>query len=401
MSNEDIINCQLETDFQSLEPIKPEWDGCVQSNGCDIQMTLDWCKIWWRFYGTGRSLRIFLIRHSSQLVGIVPMFVEKVWLAGTWLRVAKLLGSDFTISSCVLPIRDEFAPIAFRHALTHLLETDRCDAIRFGQLVEKGAVFVSLRQACADICRLVKINQDTVQGTHTIFHLPTKYEDYLKSLSKHERQNIQRDIRRFGRDFVVSHESVETPELLRKEFPAFIEMHEAQWNRVGRLGHFAGWPQARKFHLALVNGLGSLGRVRLDRLTANGEVVSYRYALKFGNTLFAILPARLAGPQWDQRGIGRIAFVKTVEHAIEGGIRVINSGRSHYDYKIRLGGQEVPIRTMVLVRRSILVEIRYRFFCWQAKLLDIIYYKIWIRRVAPYLPFKRKPLWKIWIRSQF
>jgi len=45
-------------------------------------------------------------------------------------------------------------------------------------------------------------------------------------------------------------------------------------------------------------------------------------------------------------------------------------------------------------------HLRTQVFCAIAKLLNFGYYKVWFCHLAPKLPFKRKPLWGIWIRTK-
>ena len=74
--------------FNSFEAIsREEWDAFVLSVEGDIYVTHDWCRIWWKHY-ENRDLRIFLFRAAGNLVGIVPVFIERLRLrnssASSW-----------------------------------------------------------------------------------------------------------------------------------------------------------------------------------------------------------------------------------------------------------------------------------------------------------------------------
>ena len=146
--------------------------------------------------------------------------------------------------------------------------------------------------------------------------------------------------------------------------------------------------------------MAPLGRVRLVRLWANDQVVSYQYCLTFGDRLYWRLPARLVGEQWDRFGMGRLGLVKMIEAAIGEGIHWIEGGPGHYDYKAQLGGQEVPLVSQVIVANSRKSRWRWKLFQKAARLLHLCYYRIWFGRIAPRLPLPRRRLWKIWIRSR-
>jgi CelD/BcsL family acetyltransferase involved in cellulose biosynthesis len=132
----------------------------------------------------------------------------------------------------------------------------------------------------------------------------------------------------------------------------------------------------------------------------DGKAIAYRYAYKFGRRYFAILPARLYGPDWDRYGLGRLTHLMTVEHAITEGVTAIEAGQGHYDYKVRLGGMEYPLHSIMIVANRLGSRLRARAFCAWADTLHLLYYRIWFNRLAPRLPLKRRPLWRCWIRSR-
>ncbi len=45
-------------------------------------------------------------------------------------------------------------------------------------------------------------------------------------------------------------------------------------------------------------------------------------------------------------------------------------------------------------------RLRASLFASLSRLLHLCYYRIWFSRLAPRLPFKRRPLWKLWIRTR-
>ncbi len=90
--------------FEDAEFFRSAWNDLVLRSGADIYQTFDWCRLWWKYYGVNRQLHIVLCFSGEELVGIIPGFTETLWLGPARLRVAKLVGSDFTVHLCNLPV---------------------------------------------------------------------------------------------------------------------------------------------------------------------------------------------------------------------------------------------------------------------------------------------------------
>ena len=185
-----------------------------------------------------------------------------------------------------------------------------------------------------------------------------------------------------------------------QEFKRFIVMHQNQWIREKKPGHFGAWPDSEKFHYDLIKSLSKIGRLRLLRLSVDNEVIAYRYMYAFGDCYYSYLTARIIEPKWNKFGLGRLIYVKTAEYAIKEGIKRIKIGREHYEYKVRLGGEEHSVSSILLVANRFGPKFRSRFYCLFSDVLNIVYLKIWIARILPRIGHRKRPFWKKWIRSR-
>jgi CelD/BcsL family acetyltransferase involved in cellulose biosynthesis len=77
--------------FDELASMQQEWDNFVESVGSEIFLTFDWCRIWWKYYGKNRTLRVFVFRINNELLGIIPLFFEKIWLGLVPIRTVKIV----------------------------------------------------------------------------------------------------------------------------------------------------------------------------------------------------------------------------------------------------------------------------------------------------------------------
>jgi len=376
------------------------WDNIVESSHAGIYLTYDWCKTWWAHYNFDRELRIFLIYEpeSHQLIGMMPMFIDKVRVGLRKIRIAKTLGADFTIGTCEPPILPEWKEQVFTGIISELIEKDRCDAILIGPLVSNESL-LSIKRCANRISRLVKFIKIQSPRPHTIFELPGSFDGYMMSLGKSTKKNYRERWNRLRKRYDVSEDIVMDPEGEKNAFTSFIEMHTEQWAKEDKLGHFGDWPHSLEFHKDLAIRQARRGRFRLPRLFASGTVINYQYAYAFGDTLHWLLPARIQGDEWDNLALGRIGLVRMFAWAINEGFKQVDAGPGHYSYKLQLGAKEIKRQSILIVQNNLGSRWRCLIYSIQGKLLNLIYYRIWFSRVAPKFGI-RGVLWKSWIRRQ-
>jgi CelD/BcsL family acetyltransferase involved in cellulose biosynthesis len=385
--------------FDEAAPLRESWDKLVVELQREAYASFDWCRIWWSHYGRGRELRIFVFHAGGELVGVVPMFRERLWTCGG-LRIAKLVGCDFALAICSLLVSDPWADEAVRRIVPYWLEEDGCDAVWLGPMNGSDSSVEHVRKACRDLGPAVRVVRDAQIGVHSSFHPAPSFDEFVQGLDKRQKQNYRRDLNLLDRTFKIESDIVTEEDAAVKEFEIFQAMHAEQWAAQGKLGHFQDWPQGLEFNRDLTRELARLGRLRLYRLLADGKVVSYQYGYCLGDRFCWRLPARPAGKEWDRFGLGRFGLMKMIEDAIGEGIRHIEAGCGHYDYKVQLGAQEYPLGSMLIAANHLGGRLRCRCLTLLSRLLHLLYYRIWFGRVAPKLPLPRRALWKSWIRTR-
>lgn len=389
------LTCKVYTSFHELYDIQEEWDKFLLDMNGDIYLSFDWCRVWWKCYGKGRELKIFLYYNDDTLVGIIPVFIEKLKLIPSWLRIAKIVGSDFTIVMVSPPVQMNYAEEIFQQLINHLLYRYRCDAIWLGPVSENSDTLSFLRSASAGFSKSEIVMHEKIHSPYTVFNLSNSFESYLVSLKKRQRGNYKRDNNLLKKSFKIRMDVLEDTE----EFEDFVKLHESQWQADGKMGHFKDWPLGYEFNKALASVQSQKGRFRLIRLKADDRAVSYQLCFVFGKTLYWRLPARTSGPEWNRFGLGRLGLIKMIKWAILKGYKTIEAGAGHYDYKIKSGGVEHNLTTVLIMQNKWIVRQRVRIFSFMSDILNLFYYKKWFLRIAPKLPFKRVPLWKLWIRT--
>ena len=386
--------------FDGMRIGREEWDKFILEANGDLYVTYDWCRIWWSHYGENRQLRLYVLRKGDKLVGLAPFFIESVRLGPVNLRIAKRVGADFALTVFALPLATDYAETAYRELILRLTEGEKCDAIWFGLMPGNDPTLSGLRKAFSSLRDIVTVGRDSGAAPHTLFHLPATFEAHIVALDKQQRQNYRRQLKLLNKDFNVESNIVRDSQHAKEAFATFKSAHDCQWQADGRLGHFGDWPRSELFNTELVDELARLGRFRMIRLSANGEVVTTQYAFVFGDRCYWRLPARATERRWDRYGLGVLGLMQLIEAMIGEGVHRLEAGLGHYDYKVRFGGQELQSSSVLVVSNRHRSILRARLFLRLSDLLHLVYYRIWFLKLAPRLRFSQGPLWRIWIRSR-
>src|SRR6185503_1188293 len=74
----------LEADrWEILEPLQDEWNRLLaESVGDTIFLRHEWLRLWWKHFGSGRRLAVFLARRGSRLVAALPLMEVRSSMAG-------------------------------------------------------------------------------------------------------------------------------------------------------------------------------------------------------------------------------------------------------------------------------------------------------------------------------
>ena len=120
--------------FAEAESMRPVWNELVSRSGTDVYQTFEWSSIWWKYYGTKRELHLLFFYAGEDLVGLIPAFIETRWLGLAWVRVAKLIGADYSLTLCNLAVTPNALRAATAEAVDYFLGRRCCDLLLFGPL---------------------------------------------------------------------------------------------------------------------------------------------------------------------------------------------------------------------------------------------------------------------------
>lgn len=401
-TNGNGLSVEVFNSFEELASMQQEWDEFVESVGGEIFLTNDWCRIWWKYYGKNRKLRVFIFRSNNQLVGIIPLFLERIWLGPIFVRAVKIVGSDFTLAQFSLPIHNKYIKRVVQKFF-ELLPKDKWDILHIGPIAGLYKHYDALKNAYEGSFGYSYLVLNENKGVQTYFKLADTWDEYLAGLNRKERTKVRRHYRLAYKATgdktasIVPH--CATEDNFEEIFTGFVQMHQEHWQKLNKLGHFRDWPFAQQFHRELAEAQLKRNRLCLMQITLGCWCLGYKYGYIFGDNYFDFLDARSDCTELVNVGLGRIIYSEMIKKAIQEKCRWIDSMRDRYKHKLEMGGELLPIRNLYVIPRKWPTMIRVYLFRLISRWLNFCYFRVWFLRIAPKLPLKRRALWKIWIQT--
>ena len=162
--------------------------------GSDLYFTFDWLETWWKYYGSDRQLRCFVVRAGGRVVATLPFCVQTLWIGLLPVKVAKFVGADSTTVVLSPPIEPGREGEVLVHALRKLLVDERCDMASLSPLSGSCRYLKPPGKVCS-INAEFRLRRDTDSGIHTIIRLPERIDAFIAALSKGQRSNYRRKLK--------------------------------------------------------------------------------------------------------------------------------------------------------------------------------------------------------------
>lgn len=372
------------TSFEEAEYLKNDWDELACRTG-DIFCSFDWCRTWWRYFGTGRTLEIHSLHQDTKLVGVLPLFREVLLTGLVCLHVVRLVAGDYASDAAGLAVDSGAVEPFFQRVLASLSERGPWDILHLGPLRSYNTITEQIATVCAATPAVGTAIHGCCDNWLTLYDLQPRYDDYLQSLSKHDRHDTSRRERRLREAYQVSVSMAETVAEVQEGMDALINLHQKLWTGKGESGHFGQWPELAQFHSDVAQEALTSGHLTLLTLKADDQVLGAALSYRFGTRTHGLIRGYRNDGPWRGFSLGRMLHCNIIKQAIEQGSCVLESGRGLFDYKLRLGGKLYGERSVTIVRRSAMSSVRVWVSLRVAYGIHVLYGRIWLDRLAPKL----------------
>ena len=318
------------TDFEGIEG---QWEELLPSCVTDtIFVTPWWQKVWWNHFGEGAQPHILALRDGHRLLGIAPMRLRD--------GVLSFLGdTDLFDYHDFLVVEGAEEP--FYDALCdHLLHTD-WHTLHLGSLPEGSPTLSHLPALAERKGILVEMEQE---DTAPVTYLPSSWDDYLAGLTKRDRHELRRKLRRLDRADHARQYACDNPETLADCMGDFFRLlrasspEKAAFLTAEREGFFRD----------VASELAARGQFKLYFLEVDEQRVASCICFDYGDSY--LLYNSGYDPEYSSLSVGLLNKALCIREAIEQGRRRFEFLRGTERYKYDLGAKDRALYQFVARR---------------------------------------------------
>jgi CelD/BcsL family acetyltransferase involved in cellulose biosynthesis len=323
----------LQVGPHSFASIREEWEQLTPYLPIKSPfLTWRWQNLWWEIFGEENEPLLWAFHHGGQPIGIAPLMRQ-----GTSLS---FIGETdlFDYHDFIVPTSHEstFYPVLVAHLASQEWET-----ITLTSLPQESPTMTYLPELAKSrgwSCQIAE--EDVSPGAG----LPTEWDTYLGRLSKKDRHELRRKLRRLESTPGVKYTVYSSPEHVPEAFEDFLSLM-AQSRDEKRT--FLTEPRAR-FLRALTKAMAEEGILRLCFLEDDGKRIAAAICFDYQGQRF------LYNSGFDHRynnlSVGLLVKVFAIQQAISQGQSYFDFLRGNEPYKYDLGGVSRSVYQMILQR---------------------------------------------------
>lgn len=291
-----------------------------------------WLQTWWEAFGEKGE--------EEAEAGDYELFLRSIWVDGRLIGIAPLMrrGDDLRLlgSASVCDYLDLISvpgqeELFMQTLLAFLredgvnkfeLEAQRPDALIFGG-------FYATHNSCH--CLIEREDESFEAG------LPADWESYLAALSKKQRHEVRRKLRRLldetiGYNYRSFKDSAEIEAFMPQFFELFLQNPEKQEFLTAKMEHF---------FRSLIIAAARAGIARFGLLEIDGIVAAVIFYFDYYGRIWLYNSGYL--PEYGDLSAGLISKILCLKESIEKGRQVFDFMKGQEVYKSRLGGTGIPI----------------------------------------------------------
>ena len=322
-------------DLESLEKLKDTWNELLFSSGQNyIFLTHEWISSWWKCFSEDNSLEIFVFKDEKEnLVGIAPFMTKNECLC----FIASHEVSDYCDAITENKRREELYEYLLNYLRKNYPEIKKIELINIKSSSPTLNFLSRLAPEYGFSCSCTETEVAPLLG------LPSSYDDYMKSLSKKNRHELRRKLRRMESLEGVKITKITDTKELQSSLEAFITLHKKGssskakfWERKGMSDFFR--EITHRFSLQKwveLNFISYEERIMAALLNFSYSEEIYFYNVAF-NREFA----------WYSPGL--FLFNHCIKQAISEGKRKVDFLRGREEYKYYFGARESKIVQLTL-----------------------------------------------------
>jgi len=284
-----------------------------------------WLKTWWQEFAPGAELYLGAVRQGERIIGVAPLLVRE--------GEASIIGSTDVCDYLDFIV----APGMERDFFSVLLD----------DLRQKGINHLDLRPLRPDstaLTDLAAIAQN--RNYEVLFHeegismeldLPATWDEYLAILTKKQRHEVRRKLRRLWEAGKVEHHCLEVRQEVGDYTETFLKLFSL--SREEKANFMT--PKIESFFRSLAKAMAEIGLLRFGIIELDAQPVAMTIGFDYNESHYLYNSAY--DPQFNYLSVGLLCKVLCIKESIEKGRKKWDFLKGDETYKYQLGGREVPL----------------------------------------------------------
>lgn len=319
-------------DMAGLEALCAAWRELHdQDPEASVFVSWEWLHAWWKHYGKGQPLRVLAAYQGHQLVGILPLYIQRIRVfRAVAVRVLRLVGTGGDTSPDYLgPIlRPDLATSVTTALLGHVFdELHDWDVLCLSDLAERLCLRQVLEEQCARRGLQVRL---AVAEEIWYENLPGSWDDYMAGLSQHRRRHVRSSRRKLEQEYGAQFFLVQDGQALEGTLERLSALHQSRFDAKG-VQHSFSSPEYVGFHRDAVRACGQRGWIAFYGVEVGGKAKALFYCYKRRGEIFVYQSGM--DPNFSRQRPGLALAGYMFEHAIAQGDKVIDFLRGDYHFK--------------------------------------------------------------------
>ena len=298
-----------------------------------IFLSAQWQEVWWESFGDEREMTGFSLSAPDGAIDAIASLSRLGNSLG-------FVGSPDTFDYNDFLVRPGFEE-EFYPAFLDVIESWNWNEIRLDSLIEHSPTLTHLPDLARGRGYSVDVEyEDVTSGVS----LPGDWEEYLSLLSKKDRHELRRKLRRLDSQTEWRWYCLTTPDEVMENFDSFLAL--MRLSSMDKDGFMTA--ERERFFRALAFRMAELNCIRLFFLEMDGATAAASLCFDYGQA--RLLYNSGYDPSLSYYSVGLLLHAMCVKDAIEQGIEYFDFLRGPEPYKAHLGGHQRSLYRMVVKR---------------------------------------------------
>ena len=311
-----------------------QWQDLLSTSAVDtLFITPRWQKIWWEQFGNGAEMLLLSLNGKNGIEGMAPLARREGTI--TFIGSQDLFDyNDFLVS--------KGAESRFYSCLLNHLDGEEWETVELSSVPEDSPTLTYLPDLAKKHGHLVDVKEEDVAPG---LSLPDSWDGYLQSLSKKDRHELRRKLRRlYSAEQEFRFYKVSDPLEVDNSLEAFFVLMRAS----RETKHHFLTPAREQFFRRIAAEMSSIGVFKLFFLEQGAQPVAAAMCFDYGGA--RLLYNSGYDPAYSYYGVGLMLKVLCLKDAIEDGKSYFDFLRGSEPYKYDLGGKNRTVYQLVVTR---------------------------------------------------